>query len=101
NVAQAAPPPLKPDPEFLGGATRPVGGPAGRLRARTLIVLRWMAIAGQLGAVLATGLVLRFPVPYVPCVALIGAAAWLNVVLSLSPASQRAATPREASGHLA
>src|SRR5438128_139506 len=65
SAAQAAPPePAKPESDLIGGAARSVGEPAGRLRARTLIVLRWMAIAGQLGAVLATGLVLRFPVPY-------------------------------------
>ncbi len=68
----------------------------GRLRTRTLIMLRWLAIAGQSISVLVVGLWLRFPIPYLPCFALIGAAAWLNIVLALSPASRRVARPWEA-----
>jgi len=71
-----------------------------RLRARTLIVLRWLAIVGQTGAVLVTGLLLKFPIPYLPCFVLIGASVWLNLALALSPAAKRAALPWEATGHL-
>ena len=69
---------------------------AGRLRTRTLIMLRWLAIAGQSVAVLVVGLALKFPIPYWPCLTLIGGAAWLNIVLALSPAGRRVARPWEA-----
>jgi two-component system sensor histidine kinase RegB len=93
------PPPAPPQAGPLG-LTRP-GGQSARLRARTLIILRWLAIAGQTAAVLVTGLVLKYPIPYLPCFALIGLAAWLNIALSLSPAAKRVAKPWEATGQLA
>jgi two-component system sensor histidine kinase RegB len=76
-------------------------GPSGKLRASTLIVLRWLSIAGQMIGVLITGFVLKFPIPYMPCLGLIGVSAWLNVALSLSPAAKRVARPWEAAGQLA
>src|SRR6059036_3008487 len=78
---------------------RPVG-PSGRLRARTLIVLRWLTITAQVCAVVVTGLLLKFPIPYLPCLALIAVSAWLNVALSLSPAAKRVAKPWEAAWQL-
>lgn len=75
--------------------------PSARLRARTLIILRWLAIAGQTAAILFAGLVLHFRVPYLPCFALIGVSAWLNTALALSPSAKRVARPWEATGHLA
>jgi len=72
-----------------------------RLRARTLIVLRWLAIAGQTAAVIVTGLVLKFPIPYLPCFVLIGLSVWLNIALALSPSTRRASRAWEVASHLA
>jgi two-component system, sensor histidine kinase RegB len=57
------------------------GRQARRLRLNTLIGLRWLAVAGQMAAILiaAFGLGLRFPV--FACLALVGASAALNLVL--------------------
>ncbi|HZL00762.1 MAG TPA: sensor histidine kinase, partial [Caulobacteraceae bacterium] len=74
---------------------------AGRLRTRTLILLRWLAIAGQTAALLAVGFGLRFPIPWLPCLVLIGVAAALNLALTLSPAGRRTATSAEATAQLA
>ena len=84
-----------------GGRPQARQASVGRLRTRTLIMLRWLAVAGQSAAVLVVGLGLKFPIPYWPCLALIGAAAWLNVVVALSPAGRRVARPWEASCQLA
>jgi two-component system sensor histidine kinase RegB len=53
------------------------------LRLDTLVGLRWLAVAGQLAAVLVVNLVLGFPLPVEPCLALIGLSALVNVTLRL------------------
>ena len=52
-----------------------------RLRLSTLIRLRWLAVAGQTAAVLFVAYWLKFPFPVATCLALIAAAAWLNLYL--------------------
>eukprot|EP00439_Symbiodinium_sp_Y106_P088235 s1_g771.t1 len=47
------------------------------------MLLRWLAVAGQLAAVLFVYFVLQFPLPLGFCLAAIAASAWLNVFLSL------------------
>ncbi|MDQ0392275.1 ActS/PrrB/RegB family redox-sensitive histidine kinase [Labrys monachus] len=70
----------------------------GTLRLDTLIRLRWMALAGQLSAVLGVHFGLRFSVPLGACLALIGASALVNLVLRLRyPATERVDTARAAS----
>jgi two-component system sensor histidine kinase RegB len=56
---------------------------AGRVRLQTLVMLRWLAVAGQLAAVLIVNLMLGFPLPLGLCLAAIAASAWLNVFLAL------------------
>jgi two-component system sensor histidine kinase RegB len=51
------------------------------LRLDTLVRLRWLAVGGQLVAVLFVRLVLQFPMPTVRCLLLIALSAGLNVVL--------------------
>ncbi len=53
------------------------------IRLQTLVLLRWLAVAGQLGAVLFVYYVLGFPLPLGFCLAAIAASAWLNVVLTI------------------
>jgi two-component system sensor histidine kinase RegB len=55
----------------------------GSLRLRTLVRLRWLAVAGQTAAVLGVHLVLQFPLPLGPCLAAIALSAWLNIFLSI------------------
>ena len=45
------------------------------LRLRLLIVLRWVSIAGETAAVLWVGLFLRFHLPILACMSVIGVAA--------------------------
>ncbi|HWE47119.1 MAG TPA: ActS/PrrB/RegB family redox-sensitive histidine kinase [Caulobacteraceae bacterium] len=54
----------------------------GRLRLRTLLLLRWIAVCAETGAVLIAWLMGR-PTPLGPCLGVIAASAWLNVILTL------------------
>lgn len=67
-----------------------------RIRLRTLVNLRWLAVAGQAAAVIFVSFGLGFTMPLYPVLAAIAASGWLNVVLTLRyPASKRL-TGREA-----
>src|SRR5580658_3958608 len=54
------------------------------VRLDTLIRLRWLAVFGQIAAVLVVHFGLEFEVPIWPCLAVIALAALLNVALRLS-----------------
>ncbi|MEQ1610088.1 MAG: ActS/PrrB/RegB family redox-sensitive histidine kinase [Hyphomonadaceae bacterium] len=82
-------------------ALRSVGSAFGRTRLRTLVTLRWMAIAGQLAAVLFVYFLLGFDLPLVACLAAIGASAWLNVALMAVFPTQHLSSPAETAGQLA
>lgn len=82
-------------------ALKSVGSAFGRTRLRTLVSLRWMAIAGQAGAVLFVNYVLGFGLPLAACLAAIGASAWLNVALMAVFPAQHLSSPAETAGQLA
>ena len=60
-----------------------VGSTRGRTRLATVMTLRWLAVAGQTGAVLFVYFGLGFELPVFLCFATIAASAGLNVVLAL------------------
>lgn len=77
------------------------GASGGRVRLRTLINLRWLAIAGQSSALFLTYFALGYPLPILYCGAAIVASAALNMLLALRyPASTRLSN-REATFYLA
>lgn len=82
-------------------ALRSVGSAFGRTRLRTLVSLRWMAIAGQAAAVLFVHYGLQFELPLAACLAAVGASAWLNVALMAVFPSQHLSSPSETAGQLA
>ena len=53
------------------------------VRLRTLVRLRWLAVLGQLAAVLFVRFGLGFPLPLWPALLVIALTAWLNIVLSM------------------
>ena len=55
--------------------------PAGAVNARTLVAIRWVAIAGQAAALLVVEYGLGFPLPLGACLAIVGAAAALNLAM--------------------
>ena len=83
--------------EELGG----VGSAFGRLRARTFIATRWLAVVGQTIAVVIVHFGLGYELPVTLCFGAIAASAWLNVFLQLAFPSQRLATTMEAAGQFA
>jgi two-component system sensor histidine kinase RegB len=103
--SSATPAPVKPGPDTLGQAAAQAAAAtaprAGRLRVRTLITLRWLALAGQAVTLTVAAQVLRFPAPYAACAVVIGVGAWLNLLLTLNPISRRTARDWEAAAQLA
>ncbi len=71
------------------------------LRVRTLVSLRWLVIAGEVLLLLVVGLGLGFPAPYPLCFAVIGAAAWLNLLTGVASPGQRMFGDWEGAGQLA
>jgi two-component system sensor histidine kinase RegB len=59
------------------------------LRVRTVVSLRWLVLAGEVLLLLVAGVGLGFPAPYPLCFAVIGAAAWLNLVTHVASPGQR------------
>jgi two-component system sensor histidine kinase RegB len=61
-----------------------------RLRLRTLVRLRWVAVFGQTATVLAVYYGFKFPLPLIACLGVIGLSALSNMVLQHNfPPSQR------------
>lgn len=52
----------------------------GRVTLRTLILIRWIAVVGQLATVVIVQWVLAFPLPLGPVLAAVGASVLLNIV---------------------
>ncbi|WP_019960322.1 ActS/PrrB/RegB family redox-sensitive histidine kinase [Woodsholea maritima] len=72
----------------------------GRVRLRTLILLRWLAVTGQTLTVLLVHYGLGFDLPLGACLGVIAASAWLNAWLALAQPTQRFAKDWEAFGQL-
>ena len=91
---------LEPDWERINAeaALTPVFG---RVRLRTLILLRWLAVAGQTLTVLFVHYGLGFDLPVGPCLGVIAASAWVNAWLTLALPTQRFAKDWEAFAQLA
>jgi two-component system sensor histidine kinase RegB len=56
----------------------------GRLRLRTLVLIRWIALLGQGTTVAVVYFGLGFPIPFIPAMAVIAASGALNVVITLA-----------------
>jgi two-component system sensor histidine kinase RegB len=53
------------------------------LRVDTLVRLRWLAVVGQVSALLVTYLILGFDLPLVLCLVSVTASVWLNIALRI------------------
>jgi len=68
--------------------------PAGRVRLQTLVLLRWIAIIGQLLAILFVHFGLNFKLPLLPALGVVGISALLNIVLFVVyPTAKRLSEP--------
>jgi two-component system sensor histidine kinase RegB len=84
-----------------GEAAASFGVRRSQLRVRTLVALRWMVIAGEALLLLVIGLGLGYQAPYPLCFAVIGVAAWVNILTRLTSPGQRVFGDLEATGQLA
>lgn len=77
------------------------GSRRARLRIRTLVMVRWLTVAGQLASVLFVRFVLGFDLPLAACLTLIALSAWMNVLVHLASAStQRQVADWEATAQI-
>jgi two-component system sensor histidine kinase RegB len=74
---------------------------SGRVRLRTLVLLRWAAIAGQTSAVLLVEFGLGFDLNLAATLGLIAISAWVNVFLMVARPSQGLVREWEAAAQLA
>ena len=58
--------------------------PRRHVRLDTILRLRWLAVLGQLAALFIVTQGLEFDVPVIPCVAIVGLSALLNLVLQMT-----------------
>ncbi len=66
----------------------------GRLRLRTLVFLRWLAVVGQAVSLVLVSTVLEFDLPFIPCLVIIALSVALNVGLTVHfPANTRLKDP--------
>ena len=54
------------------------------VRLDTILRLRWLAVLGQLAAIFIVAQGLEFDVPVIPCLAIVGLSALLNLVLQIA-----------------
>ncbi|WP_417519936.1 ActS/PrrB/RegB family redox-sensitive histidine kinase [Minwuia sp.] len=69
--------------DLFVAATGPGSVIAGRIRLRTLVVVRWIAVIGQMFSLLFVRYGLGFELPILPCVITVLASAGLNVILAV------------------
>lgn len=93
------------DPTAAGGVeslTRErTGKNRGRVRLRTLIAIRWLAIAGQAATVVFVYLVLGYDFPFYLTLGAVAASAFLNIALVARYPSTKRLVDHEARAHLA
>lgn len=77
------------------------GMEGGRVRLRTLINLRWLAVAGQAAALFFVYFALAYPLPIIYCSAAIIASVVLNIALALRYPANHRLSNREATFYLA
>ena len=72
----------------------------GRLRVRTVVTLRWVLVGGEAALLTLAAAVLDFSAPYSLCFALVGLAAWANLLVGIATPGQRLLSPTEATVQL-
>lgn len=88
-----ASPTIQPRPSRIG---------RGRVRVRTLVVIRWIAVIGQAAALLVVRFGLGYPLPLLPCFIAVAALAGVNLIEQLRRRQvQRLMTDREAASSFA
>ena len=77
-----------------------LGSPDARLRLRTLILIRWIAILGQAAALIVVAGFLDFPLPVVPAAAAVLASAAVNLAASIAHRGRTWLSERQGAAYL-
>ena len=72
----------------------------GRMRLRTLVTLRWLAVSGQTATILVVNYLIGFQLPLLACVGVILLSVVVNAWLTLANPTQRFAQNWEVAGQL-
>jgi two-component system, sensor histidine kinase RegB len=91
---------LLPDQDIIASAIATNAPYVGRLRSRTLVGSRWLALIGQLATILFVHFKLGFELPLVLCTLAIGANIALNLFLSTALPAGRLVRQGEAAAQL-
>jgi two-component system, sensor histidine kinase RegB len=91
---------LLPDQDIIANAIATNAPYVGRLRSRTLVGSRWLALLGQMATILFVHFTLRFELPLVLCTLAIGTNIALNLFLSTALPAGRLVRQGEAAGQL-
>jgi len=75
--------------------------PSRYIRLDTILRLRWLAALGQLAAIFVVAQGLEFDLPIIPCVAIVGLSALLNLALQVTFNPMQRLEPRHAAALLA
>lgn len=78
-----------------------LGSPDARLRLRTLILIRWIAILGQAAALVVVAGFLDFPLPVVPAALTVLASGAVNLTASIAHRGRTWLSERQGAGYLA
>ena len=87
-----------PDPGWPRAFRRPARG---RVRLRTLLAIRWVAVVGQASSLLFVNLVLGYPIPLVPAAVAVAALAIATLVPQLRRKSSARLNDRESALYFA
>jgi two-component system, sensor histidine kinase RegB len=81
--------------------TAPRGARGGRVKQRTLVLIRWIAIAGQLATICVAHFAMGLGLPIGPALAVVSASAIVNLASGRRGAVRTRLSDREAAGYLA
>lgn len=87
--------------ELIGDDNNARTSQIGRLRLRTLVALRWLAIIGQTISIAIISFGFGYDLPLTTCFSAIAASAWFNIILAFALPSQRLLKQWEAAAQLA
>lgn len=90
----------RPDQEIIANAIATNAPYVGRMRSRTLVGSRWLALIGQMATILIVHYSLKFELPLLLCILAIGANAALNLILSTALPAGRLVRQWEAAAQL-
>lgn len=85
----------------LMGGDRPWPDGRGWVNLRTLVAIRWLAVIGQAATLLIVHLSLKYPLPLVIALLVVGASAAVNIIATLQRPVQNRLTDRDAAAYLA